>query len=238
MIENKYRIVTPVRRDRFYVVSVISNGNRKEDFIVDATDINILKQHNWTITGKGLYKYVICTSCKVLLHRLLTGASDEYLVDHMNHSTLDNRKSNLRLVTHKQNMMNKKYKRAVKYPVAGISILKSGKVKAHTRDNGVRKHIGTYESVIDAMLARARWEYENYKEHTPRHRSWIKRVPFEYRMSWFPEVYGLYNDTFVLEEITKNYLQGKSHNDMLKSLERYRKEAREYYKKKSEDSNV
>lgn len=223
------------------VISVISNGKRKKNILADADDIKALQQHTWSISGKEPYDYACCTKCKVLMHRLLTRASDEYFVDHINHTKLDNRKKNLRFVTPKQNQMNKKYSTAkYKYPIAGIELLKSGRVKAHTRFNGKRKHLGTYDSIIDAMLARARWEYETYKEFTPRHRSWIKKVPFEYRSSWFPEIYGINNDYFMLEDITKTYLQGKTHDDMKKSLMYLRKEAKMYYKLKSgsEASNV
>lgn len=239
MVENKYRITMLKKQGSHLVISVISNGKTRKDILADTSDIKSLQQHTWSISGKAPYDYAYCTRCKVLMHRLLTKASDEYFVDHINHTTLDNRKKNLRFATTKQNLMNKKYN-TTKYPIAGIELLKSGRVKAHTRFNGKRKHLGTYDSIIDAMLARARWEYETFKEFTPRHRSWIKRVPFEYRSSWFPEIYGINNDYFMLGDITKIFLQGKTHEDMKRSLMYFRKEAKTYYKLKSESeaSNV
>jgi len=44
----------------------------------------------------------------VLLHRVITGAPKGYDVDHRNHDTLDNRSSNLRIVTRAENHQNRK----------------------------------------------------------------------------------------------------------------------------------
>ena len=44
---------------------------------------------------------------KVRMHREIMNAPDGLLVDHQNGKTLDNRRSNLRLATHSQNMCNK-----------------------------------------------------------------------------------------------------------------------------------
>lgn len=43
----------------------------------------------------------------LLLHRLLTGAPTGLDVDHRNHDTLDNRRSNLRVCTHAENQRNR-----------------------------------------------------------------------------------------------------------------------------------
>ena len=43
----------------------------------------------------------------VALHRILVDAPDGYLVDHINNDTLDNRKSNLRIVAHTLNCLNR-----------------------------------------------------------------------------------------------------------------------------------
>jgi hypothetical protein len=42
----------------------------------------------------------------VYLHRFIMGAESGMEVDHINHNTLDNRKENLRIVTHSQNLQN------------------------------------------------------------------------------------------------------------------------------------
>ena len=60
------------------------------------------------------------------MHRFITSASKGTEVDHINHNTLDNRKSNLRICTRSENQMNarkrrgpqsSKYKGVYPYPL-------------------------------------------------------------------------------------------------------------------------
>ena len=63
----------------------------------------------WRDEIKGYYVRSEGKSGKIYLHRLIMGNPDgHYLVDHINHNPLDNRRSNLRLVTNSQNMQNRK----------------------------------------------------------------------------------------------------------------------------------
>jgi hypothetical protein len=55
------------------------------------------------------------------MHRLLLSAPDGMEVDHKNGDGLDNRRSNLRLATHRQNMANRKTAKHSKLGVKGIS---------------------------------------------------------------------------------------------------------------------
>jgi hypothetical protein len=45
---------------------------------------------------------------KRFLHRIIMGEPDGFEVDHINHNRLDNRFSNLRVVTHAQNQLNRR----------------------------------------------------------------------------------------------------------------------------------
>lgn len=44
---------------------------------------------------------------KIYLHRFLMDSPEGLIVDHINHQTLDNRRENLRVVTHSENMKNR-----------------------------------------------------------------------------------------------------------------------------------
>lgn len=55
------------------------------------------------------------------MERIVIGAIEKQLVDHINHDTLDNRKINLHIVNHHQNGGNRKPKRNSKSGYKGVS---------------------------------------------------------------------------------------------------------------------
>lgn len=85
---------------------------------VDAADLGWLSEYNWTSIGnaaKGVYACVIVPlrgkKSAVLMHRLIAGAKPGQIVDHANGDRLDNRRANLRICTHAENMRNSRGKR-------------------------------------------------------------------------------------------------------------------------------
>ena len=71
---------------------------------------------------------------------------DKRQADHLNHQTLDNRRENLRIVTATQNKRNNRTK--------GYSWHKRDKkFHAQIRVNGVRRHLGLYDSPAEARDA-------------------------------------------------------------------------------------
>lgn len=75
---------------------------------IDNSDVVLVAGISWQATPNRLGGYYAKSSMG-LLHRIVINAPPEYEVDHINHDTLDNRRINLRLVTHKGNMENGKY---------------------------------------------------------------------------------------------------------------------------------
>ncbi len=57
-------------------------------------------------SGRWYAKVSLSKSKKVLLHRLILKTKDGEQCDHINRNGLDNRRSNLRIVTNSQNQMN------------------------------------------------------------------------------------------------------------------------------------
>ena len=115
-----------------------------------------LSHHKWGAI-KGTYNhthYAFRTVTRngkrriVFMHRLIMGARKGESVGHINHNGLDNRRENLRIATHKQNIHNshprggRKYKGIAFYIPALQWVAHYGK-----------KHIGYFDSEHDAAQA-------------------------------------------------------------------------------------
>jgi len=96
----------------------------------------------------------------VIVHRFLTGCPRGLEVDHINHDSLDNRKANLRVVRHAENMQNLTAAPASAMTgVRGVSQKRHG-YRARLNMGGREFHLGTYATVEEAArvatAARAR----------------------------------------------------------------------------------
>lgn len=81
-----------------------------EVILVDDADLEWLSQYTWSVNPKG---YAVTSGRSVngkqptlFMHRLIMNAPAGMLVDHINHLRHDNRRSNLRIVTAKENQNN------------------------------------------------------------------------------------------------------------------------------------
>lgn len=88
------------------------HGYKKSEFIIDSEDVEKVKfrkwrtSHSYVVTGRPYVK----GDCKQLAHVVLGISADStnLVVDHINGNTLDNRKSNLRVIPQGKNVLNKK----------------------------------------------------------------------------------------------------------------------------------
>jgi extradiol dioxygenase family protein len=122
----------------------------------------------------------------VRLHRLLFDEPDNFIVDHIDHNTLDNRRSNLRLVDHSINMRNLKsaQKNNVYSDVVGVSWRKqTNSWIVRITVNGKRIQVGTTKSYDEAvkMSVQARSLYY------PHNKSTIE-LPRDFSLSVYREV--------------------------------------------------
>lgn len=75
-------------------------------------------------------------------------------VDHISHDLMDNRKSNLRIVTHQQNLQNNQGKKQRPSKFKGIGFFqRTGKWTAQIGLNGRKIHLGYFTAELDAARA-------------------------------------------------------------------------------------
>jgi hypothetical protein len=89
------------------------------------------------------------------LHRFLLGLSNPKTpVDHANHNGLDNRRGNLRVCTPTQSAANTRKRRGLTSRFKGVRWNKAiGKWHAQICVDGKKKHLGFFDSEIDAAVA-------------------------------------------------------------------------------------
>lgn len=158
---------------------VIMYTNKNEPFIVDIEDFGKVRKICWSKNNNGYLTGNAGNGKIVMLHRYIMNCPKGMDVDHKNGSDtkFDNRKSNLRLCTKNENMMN------TKTPVTNTSGYK-GVYWNKSRNlwvaqiafginpkNGKKKcyYLGSYENIEDAIKAReeaeekyfGEWSYKN-----------------------------------------------------------------------------
>lgn len=81
--------------------------------IVDKEDFKVLNQFKWHYSGVGYAARDVRENKKykkIAMHRFLMNPPEGMIVDHINSNKLDNRRSNLRICTQKENVYNSKSK--------------------------------------------------------------------------------------------------------------------------------
>jgi len=137
----------------------IGYTSANEEFYFDIEDYDTIRHHSWCLSDG----YVVSAN-NIRMHRIVTDCKDEYEVDHVNHRTNDNRKTNLRVGTHQENMMNKKIYRNNTSGVPGINWSNSHK-QWHVRIqvNGSRINLGYYDDFDIAKQVRKSAEETYFK---------------------------------------------------------------------------
>jgi hypothetical protein len=130
--------------------------------LVDDEDYEWLSQWNWcavsTYRRNGGYAMRVERGKTISMHRLVVNAPDGLEVDHINGIGLDNRRSNLRLVTRKQSLPNRRVFRSNKSGFKGVHFDKqAGKWKL-----AFSAHFDTAEEAARAYDRIARMIFGEY----------------------------------------------------------------------------
>ncbi len=136
--------------------------------LVDDEDYEKLNRIKWYAqTGKNNSFYAANKNKKIVyMHRLILNCPKGKVIDHINHNTLDNRKSNLRIVTFSQNNANmvKNIKSKNKYK--GVYKSKNNKYRVQIQKNGILYYCGEFHNEKEAAKAYNNAAIKYFKEYS------------------------------------------------------------------------
>lgn len=133
--------------------------------IIDIDDVEKCKPYKWTMTefmGNTRYVKAMINNQHVSLHRFVLNCSEYGFVDHINRNGLDNRKSNLRIVSISENCVNSKTRS--KTGEKNI-YFKNGKYQVQIIRDYKTVFIQTFDTIDEAITARDRFIMQYNAEH-------------------------------------------------------------------------
>ena len=116
--------------------------------LVDDEDFDLLIKKSWSLNGQG-YPVAWHQGKTKKAHRLIIETQNGLVTDHINGNKLDNRKSNLRLVTQSQNCQNQSIRKSKKTSkFKGVCWHKNNKTWTAyiTGTPSKIKHLGSFKS--------------------------------------------------------------------------------------------
>jgi hypothetical protein len=139
------------------------HGKKICECLIDEKSLKRVSGHRWGSTYDGYNRYVNTkiNGKMVNLHVFLKGKKEGFVIDHINRNSLDNRTSNLKHVTQKENVLNQdRFDREPTHGIRGVYYDKSNENFFAFSDyvNGKRRRLKT--SKIKEVAVGARREYE------------------------------------------------------------------------------
>lgn len=147
----------PVRIDGDIAYVPLTRGY---EAVIDAADVELVSAFNWQAFVGSHTIYAQRTDQSggkrktVRMHRVISCASSDLEVDHINGNGLDNRRANLRSATHQQNLQNQRISSINKVGFKGVSWHKrASKWRARITVGGRESNLGLFASAKDAHAA-------------------------------------------------------------------------------------
>ena len=135
--------------------------------LLDDNDYERVIKYKWHYNWFG-YAVGKVNGKRILLHRFILNAPKDKVVDHINGNTLDNRRSNLRLCSVKENVRNCRLSKNNSSGYPGVSFRKDrNKYRAYIMVNRKQIFLGFYKQLNDAVKARKLAELKYFKEFAP-----------------------------------------------------------------------
>lgn len=153
------------------IAYIVLRNNKQEETgraIIDIDDLERLIQYKWTLGTWG-YAESSINNKNVLMQRLVLNEFDAVnIVDHINRNTLDNRKSNLRIVDKSLNAVNAGIRSNNTSSVTGVSWNKNtNSWRAYINYKGKRIELGHRKEFDNAVVLRLNAENKYYAGMQP-----------------------------------------------------------------------
>lgn len=161
-----------IRKKRRFYNSYEIEGDRikvfiqnKEFFVIDLEDLHFIEDAYWYKNKKG---YIVSDNYfdkRVRLNRVLLNVTDKkYVVDHWDGNPLNNAKSNLRICTQGENVLNA-------FPTNlsganGVRKTENGRWTSNIIYHGKYIRIGTFDTIEEAVKARIDKEKELFGDYS------------------------------------------------------------------------
>ena len=136
-------------------------GEFKGYAVIDTVDIEKCKPYKWCMPDS--YKgYVVAkllndsSGVNVRLHNVIMGitVSNDFKVDHISRKRFDNRKENLRICNHSENLCNKSEQQNNTSGYKGVGWQKTqGYWSSKIQKDGIKYHLGFFDDPIEAAKA-------------------------------------------------------------------------------------
>lgn len=121
--------------------------------LIDKMDWPLVRDYRWCadVGQTGIvYAYTKPAGRTIRMHRLIMGVTDPKIeVDHVDGIGLNNRRYNLRLASHQQNMCNRRKRHLYK----GIIRQPNDRWTAQISDNGLNHYLGCFSTPEEAARA-------------------------------------------------------------------------------------
>lgn len=148
-------------------VTVSALTAKGEEFFIDLVDLHIIENMTFHTDDRNyLYGGTYKNGTKQL-HRLIMGEPQEMEIDHKDGNPLNNRRNNLRICTHSENMKNMKIRINSKTGIRGVCWCnRKNKWRSYITSNNTTIHIGYYDDIEEAKTHRLEKQKELHGEYS------------------------------------------------------------------------
>lgn len=147
-------------------------GNETCTTKFDAKYVDKVKNIKWyrRISGSKNHKipYImgsISPNEKIFLHRFLLDVPEGKFIDHIDHDTMNNLESNIRICESKENARNRSYKSSRPYPGVYQQYGPNSRWTCSITINYKTIHLGTFDTVEEAIKVRKEAEKKHFGDY-------------------------------------------------------------------------